>query len=415
MDEKIYLAKGIPHFSFFHVVKMPEDWKKTFDWKSPSREWDIRVNLGDNWEKELEMVIACCKKYVAEVETKYLLVGGAEKGMNREHSSYKKYHCHIALITKNRVYPVAVKNKLSLSKFLLDPKMTRQYYLSVRNIQFPYKGWRDHHTKCETKCYCGCFGEKVPHIAYEYGSLPADKRPAEEITAEDLSKRAKIEQRFQEMYEIFMKGDYDHVQMVRSYGKAWMSNYKDFVKMFGGRPCPDPPLGHFPDGKNLVIWGPPGTGKSLYVKLKYPNCFYRSAVNYKYWDGFKPEEHSHIYYEDMDRSMFNSRDIGPGQWKVWLDPEGIYDGEIKFQAPLAKIRHPVIVTSNYHPSEWLLPGYGSEKDKEAILRRLRVVHIDELLRADGIRLKRGMPPKSDPKDCFEPHDYNKQSVQYILN
>lgn len=406
--------------------------KQAFDWKTPAREWDIRVNLDGDLDKETEYFLYLCKQYTENVQCKFFLVGGVEKGLNPKHSSFKRYHVHVCLITKDRVYPVALKNKLSLSK--LSDGTKRSYYLNIRPINFPYKGWIDHHTKCATKIYCSCDASILSctseeerkehrmgkHTLFRFGDPPNDKRKSPEVDAEEgisllMSKKAKSEERFQEMFDLFMAGDYDHAQMVRTYGKAWLQNYKDFVKMFGGRPCPDPPLGHFPDGKNLVIWGPPGTGKSLYVKWKYPNCFYRSAVNYKYWDGFRPEEHSHIYYEDMDRAMFNSRDIGPGQWKIWLDPEGIYDGEIKFQAPLAKIRHPVIVTSNYHPSEWLLPGYGSEKDKEAILRRLRVVHIDELLRAEGVRLKRGMPPKSDPAECFESYNYEKQSLKYILN
>lgn len=398
---------------------------KNLDWKAPSREWDIRVNLGTDWETELEHFISVCKKYIETVNVRFLLVGDVELGENQEHGSFQAYHCHVCLITVDRVTPLAVRNKLSLGK--LSTGEPRNYYLQMRQFCLPYSGWIAHHTKCKTKVVCRCTAEQIgmeslsdmdsmsrnAHTAFSYGNPPRDKRSHTKVDAEGgillpISKaeykKQKTDERFQEMLEIFSSGDYDHLEMLKRYGKAWQSNFKAFSSMLGASECPDPPLGKFPDGKTLVIWGPPGAGKSLYVKYRFPKAFFRSPLEMKFWGGFKPTEHTHIYYEDLDRAQFSK--FGAGQWKVWLDPNGGYDGEIKFERPLKNIRHPVIVTSNYHPSEWVLPGWGHEIDKEAILRRLNIVHINDLLKKEGIRLIPNLPPNTPIEECWESHTYS---------
>lgn len=398
---------------------------KNLDWKAPSREWDIRVNFGDDWEKEFEWFISRCKRYTELVQVRFLLVSDVELGERQDHGSYKCYHSHVCLVTTVRVNPLAVRNKLSLNK--LSTGEHRNYYLAMRPFSLPYSGWIKHHTKCKTKVRCECNGttmemDSIPameafsrksHTAYEYGNCPVDKRSASSMDGEGrmapvLSKaeykKQKIDERYQEMLEIFSSGDYDHLEMLKRYGRAWQINFKAFSSMLGATQCPDPPLGKFPDGKTLVIWGPPGSGKSLYVKYRFPKAFFRSPIEMKFWGGFKPTEHTHIYYEDLDRAQFSK--FGAGQWKVWLDPNGGYDGEIKFERPLKNIRHPVVVTSNYHPSEWIIPGWGHEVDKEAILRRLNIIHIDTLLRKEGIRLTPNLPANSPIENCFEPYDYS---------
>lgn len=391
---------------------------KNLDWKAPSREWDIRVNLGEDWQKELDHFVSVCKKYTETVNVRFLLVGAAEIGGNKDHGSYEKAHCHAALVTVDRVRPLAIRDKLELGR--LSDGTPRNYYLSMRNFNFPYSGWVDHHTKEETKIlkastlHLESFAEieaeeRKTYTAFTYGQCPQDKRKAEsqEVMSKADFRRQKIDERFQEMLEIYVSGDFNNLEMLKRYGIAWANNQKKFASLLGSLDCCDPPAGKFPDGKTLVIWGPPGTGKSLYVKYKFPKAFFRSPLEMKFWGGFNPSEHTHIYYEDLDRAQFSK--FGVGQWKVWLDPNGGYDGEMKFERPLKNIRHPVVVTSNYHPSDWLLPGWGLEVDKEAILRRLRIVHINELLREEGIRLKPVIPPNSKPEECFEEWDWDAPS------
>lgn len=392
---------------------------KQLDWTAPSREWDIRVNLGEDYQKELEHFMKNVRSYIENVNVVYFLVGEVEKGENQEHSSYEQFHVHAGLITKDRVYPRALKEKLGLNKF--SDGTSRHYYLRMRKFEYTYQGWYDHHCKPETKVNKLNLGillgmdsireiedaKRKTYCHYQYGTLPIDKK--RKLDPEGRTKReirdSNIFQRDQDMFAIFESGDYDDREMFVRYGMAWVRNKSQFQKLVL-RECPEPPEGKFPDGKNLVIYGPPGTGKSLFVKWKYPKAFYRGADGYQFWDGFRPKEHTHVYYEDMDRAMFNARGLPPGQWKIWLDPNGVYNGNIKFEAPLQNIRHPVIVTSNYHPSSWFEPHVNIETDKAALLRRLRVVHIDDLLKEEGIRLKPNLPPNSKIEDCFEPWDYS---------
>ena len=354
---------------------------KQIDWKAPSREWDIRINLGEDYQKELEYFKALVVKYIETVNVIYFLIGGVELGENQQHSSFKQYHVHCALVTKERVYPKALKDKLSLSNF--SDGSPRHYYLKMRPFEYSYQGWYDHHAKFATKVnkvdesvllgsddseYVAKI-ERDTYVFFEYGTLPNDKRRKLEIGETKREKRQMLsEQRAQDMFEIFLSGDYDDIEMFRRYGPSWPRNKTQFQKLVGLRECPEPPEGKFPDGKNLVIYGPPGTGKSLFVKWKYPKAFYRGADGYQFWDGFRPKEHTHVYYEDMDRAMFNARGLPPGQWKIWLDPNGVYNGNIKFEAPLQNIRHPVIVTSNYHPSSWFEPHSNIETNRGTGIR-----------------------------------------------
>lgn len=409
----------MPRTANMAQLKKKNDFKQ-LDWSAPSREWDIRVNLGEDYQKELEHFMKNVRSYIENVNVVYFLVGEVERGENQEHSSYEQFHVHAGLVTKDRVYPRALKEKLGLNKF--SDGTSRHYYLRMRKYEYTYQGWYDHHCKPETKVNKLDLGtilgmNSIPEIEeakrktychYQYGTLPIDKK--RKLDPEGKTRReirdANIFQRDQDMFAIFESGDYDDKEMFARYGMAWTRNKANFMKILGSRPCPEAPLGRFPDGKTLCIWGPPGTGKSLYVQWKFPKAYYRMPDNYAFWDGFNPRYHTHIYYEDMDRATFNQRGTPPGQWKVWLDDQGKYNANIKFEMPWSNVRHPVIITSNFHPTDWFVPHHGIEVDKEALLRRLRVVHINDLLKEEGVRLKPNVPPHSKPEDCFEPWDYS---------
>lgn len=422
------------------------------DWKAPSREWDIRVNLGDkDIHAEAEHFVSLCKKYITKVNVAYILVGGIEVGDKPDHSSFKKAHLHVALKTLDRVYPKAVKDKLELN--CMSDGTSRNYYLAMRPNSLTYVGWRDHHIKLVTKI------DTSKLILFEHGSLPKDKRKLEEppsgiITERpnidtidywrekgytlsvsqdaDLGstvysfvkprqtkaeyKKAKANDRFQEMLEIYLSGDFDDREMLSKYGMAWATAKVQFKRTMGPVNCPDPPEGHFPDGKNILIYGPPGTGKSLYVKWKYPRVYQRDPLEMKWFNGFKPGYHTHIYYEDMDVHLFNRRDLSPAQWKVWMDPYSTYQGAMKYESPIDNIHHPVIVTSNYTIDQWFNDGHKySTTDIQAISRRFNVIHIKDLLRKEGIRLKPNLPPHQKPENCFEPWDYENSNVVPTFN
>ena len=375
---------------------------KEIDWKASSREWDIRVNLGDgDINAEAEHFITLCKEYITKVQVAYLLVGGIEVGDKTAHSSFKKAHLHVALKAINRVFPKAVKDHLKLN--CLSDGTSRHYYLSIRDDSLPYSGWRDHHIKLTSKV------DITKLILFEHGSLPADKRKLEHnpefLTKAEFNKK-KANDRFQQMLDIYFSGDFDDREMFVKYGQSWAKAKADIKKTMPPVSCPDPPLGKFPDGKNLLIFGKTGTGKSLYVKWKYPNVYQRDPLELKWYNGFQPALHSHIYYEDMDIYFFNKKDITPSQWKVWLDPYSTYQGAMKYESPIDNIHHPVIVTSQYEIHEWFMNAHINAKDDiMAMQRRFNAVDIKDLLRKEGIRLKPNLPPHQKPEDCFEPWDY----------
>lgn len=373
------------------------------DWKASSREWDIRVNLGDgDINAEAEHFVRLCKEYITKVQVAYLLVGGIEVGDKTSHSSYKKAHLHVALKAINRVFPKAVKDHLKLNR--LSDGTSRHYYLSVRDNRFPYSGWRNHHIKLDSKV------DVTKLVLFEHGSLPVDKRQIEYNPEFGLTKaetkKQKTDNKYQEMLETFLSGDFTDTEMLRKYGHSWVLAKSGIKKTLGPVECPDPPNGKFPDGRNLLIFGKTGTGKSLYVKLKYPNVYQRDPLEMKWFNGFKPTEHTHIYYEDMDVHLFNRQDLSPAQWKVWMDPYSTYQGAMKYEAPLINIRHPVIVTSQYEIHEWFKNGHiNLVDDIMAVKRRFNAIDIKDLLRMEGIRLKPNLPPHQKPEDCFEPWDY----------
>lgn len=375
---------------------------KEIDWKASSREWDIRVNLGDeDINREAEHFVTLCKEYITKVKVSYLLVGGIEVGDNTSHSSFKKAHLHVCLKTVDRVYPKAVKDKLKLN--CLSNGTSRNYYLSMRSDGLSYSGWRDHHIKVNTKL------DVTKLVLFEHGSLPVDKRKPEyspDFIPKAEFKKQKRDEKYQEMLDTFLSGDFNDTEMLQKYGHAWVIAKAGIKKTLGPVDCPEPPNGRFPDGKNLLIYGETGTGKSLYVKWKYPNVYQRDPLEMKWFNGFKPTEHTHMYYEDMDVHLFNRHDLSPAQWKVWFDPYSTYQGAMKYEAPINNIRHPVIVTSQYPIHKWFMNGHiNIEEDIMAVKRRFNAIDIKDLLRKEGIRLKPNLPPHQKPEDCFEPWDY----------
>ena len=127
---------NLPRTANMAQPKKTNDFKQ-LDWTAPSREWDIRVNLGEDYQKELEHFMGNVRSYIESVNVVYFLVGEVEKGENQEHSSYEQYHVHAGLITKDRVYPRALKEKLGLNKF--SDGTSRHYYLRMRKTEYTYQ------------------------------------------------------------------------------------------------------------------------------------------------------------------------------------------------------------------------------------------------------------------------------------
>lgn len=76
------------------------------------------------------------------------------------------------------------------------------------------------------------------------------------------------------------------------------------------------------------------------------------------------------------------------QLKQWSDASHGYTVSMKYGAPIYGVRLPLIVTSNYRPTELLKPDQRFPMtEAAAITRRFDIIHIRDLLTREGIRLK----------------------------
>jgi predicted ATPase len=74
--------------------------------------------------------------------------------------------------------------------------------------------------------------------------------------------------------------------------------------------------------------------------------------------------------------------------KQWADPSHGYTVSLKYGAPIYGVTLPLVVTSNYTPAQ-LLPNDQKYPMTElmALERRFEIIHIDDLLQREGLRLR----------------------------
>ncbi|GLE06872.1 hypothetical protein PINS_up016541 [Pythium insidiosum] len=157
------------------------------------REWDARFNVPT--EEDLELLLLCVKEEYERGKYKYVLVSGIEVGTQPFRDDYLMRHVHCCFGYNNRVSKSAILKNLKI-------KQGNGYYLVPRNRSLPYKGWRDHHAKEDTKV------DANETILYENGVLPQDKAVAEaQVTLRSAEeKKRKLDDIIMEMRGMIEEG-----------------------------------------------------------------------------------------------------------------------------------------------------------------------------------------------------------------
>ena len=117
--------------------------------------------------------------------------------------------------------------------------------------------------------------------------------------------------------------------------------YSTFTKVAAKYAKPPPELDNL---DNTWIFGPSGTGKSLYIHRKYPGGFKKEFS--KWWDGYQEDNEAHqtVLLDDLHPKWAEKERL-----KNWADHYP-FVAEIKGGSMLIRPAR-IVVTSNYHPRE----------------------------------------------------------------
>lgn len=338
---------------------------KSANLKTEDRQWDARFNIPNN--DYLTDMLNRVKEMDAEGKFKYVLVSGIEIGTRPTHDDYQVQHVHCAFILHNRMSGKSLLNNLGI-------KEGYGYYLVPRNRQLPYSGWREHHVKE--------FSKVDPKVAvlHESGELPNDVRSAKrkgcEVGPEE--KKRKLDDILIELRSLIEDNKEEEAwtkfpRNYLTYGekiKAMVSQKRDFF--------------HTQAHPHIWLYGFAGTGKTALLSFVYPN-YYKKNLDNKFFDLYKPLEHTHVMLEDLDHTAVER--LGINFVKTICDEAG-FSIDQKYKTPqLAKTT--CLVTSNFTINE-ILNGMentvGIEQNLAALLRRFYHVRVDSLFRLLGLKL-----------------------------
>lgn len=352
------------------------------------REWDMRVNVPT--DEDLSTLQLAIEEEVRNSKFRYVLIGGVEIGEIQFRSDYQIRHVHLALVYNNRVSKSSILKNLNI-------KTGQGYYLVPRNRNYPYSGWREHHTKEKSKV------DPANLVVYEYGQLPPDREKETEIVKRsDIEKKRKLDDIIQEMKtdieagndeEAFRKFPRNFLQ----YGekiKAMIVQKRNFFKTNG-----DP---------HIFLTGSPGDGKSALMQVIYPK-YYNKNLDSRFMDLYKPEYHTHMLLQDLDHATVER--LGVQFLKTICDESG-FPVDQKYKTPQLA-RTTVLVTSNFTLSD-ILPEdmKGRNENLQALRRRFWCVKIQDLLRALNLKLiskyeiqQLKKAANQDPRKLFYTYDY----------
>jgi|688.fasta_scaffold208689_2 hypothetical protein len=334
-------------------------------YQTEDRQWDIRVNVQE--DSYLEEIICNVAEEFQQGKFKYVLIGGLEIGDKPTHSDYLVRHFHAAVIFNNRASKSSILKNWGI-------KEGNGYYMVPRNRELPYEGWRNHHTKKQTKI------DEENLVLLEKGELPKDngKRKAPVLRSE-VEKKMKTDDIVRDMRKMIEDGEADkafetYPRNYLMYGEKLKSMIHQQKKAFFGK--------HI--NPHIYLFGYPGTGKTSLLKWIYP-MMYKKDLQNRFFDLYDETVHTHVMLEDLDSNHLDRLGI---QFLKTLCDEAGFPIDQKYKTPQIT-RSTILVTSNQSIDQ-LINGCDDvkciENNKIAIKRRFLQMRVDELQRLLSVKL-----------------------------
>jgi len=372
------------------------------------RQWDARFNVPT--DEDLDQLLFAVREQFRQGKFTYALVGGVEIGDRPFQGDYLIRHVHVALVYANRASKASVLKHLNI-------KTGNGYYLVPRNRQLPIQGWIDHHKKTKTKVNeTLCLFEEGAPPADTAGVGPTVKRSQEE-------KKRKLNEIIIEMKTMIEDGREKEAftkfpRNFLTYGekiKAMVTQKRDYFKSNG-----DP---------HMWVTGSPGSGKSAILQVVYPK-YYNKDLNNRFFDLYKPEEHTHVLLQDVDHQTVEK--LGVQFLKTICDEAGFPIGRLivtqlgphfitynRYFIPDQKYKTPqltrttALVSSNFGISDVLPEDMkGRNENLAALHRRFYEINVNDFLRLLGVKLLSKYEIKGlklsgnqDPRKLFMSWDY----------
>lgn len=340
--------------SFYNLMSTKEVAYGTKD-----RQWDARFNVQS--DEYLVLITGRIMEEYGKGKYKWVYIGGVEIGTCPTHSDYKVRHVHVGVICNNPTSKQALLANWGIVE-------GNGYYLVPRNRELPYKGWRDHHGKVETKV------DPASLCIYEAGELPIDigekrqnKRSLDEIkeTKNEIIKKIRGLLEEDKEDEAFQKYPHNYVM----YGEK----IKTMIRQKRPNAARNEP--------HLWVYGFAGTGKTLVLEFLYPKRYKKDLQN-KFMDLYDQKYHTHIMLEDVDHET--TEKLGIQFLKTLCDEVG-FPVDQKYKAGFIATST-ILVTSQFRINDVIPEGKGVEETRAALHRRFLEINVESLLRLLGLKL-----------------------------
>lgn len=333
------------------------------------KQWDARFNVQQ--DEDLEDLLRSAKTFWDTGRLQYLLVGGPEIGTRPYQDDYQIRHVHVALMFINRISKRSILSHLNI-------KQGNGYYLVPRNRNLPYSGWKDHHIKKFSKI------NPSELSLYEAGQLPKDHAKAGQsfVKRSDEEKKRKIDDVLIEMRRLIEEGEEGEEEAFTKFPRTYLQYGEKLKSMvmqtkdkFSSNGDP-----------HLWVFGDPGCGKSALLHYVYPKYYKKNLYN-KFFDLYKPTEHSHVMLEDLDHDAVDRLTLN--FIKTLCDESGFAIDQ-KYKSPQLA-RSAILVTSNFRISDVVTQSetqnvFSRSENLKALHRRFWEVDGKALLQLLGLKL-----------------------------